>query len=304
MLRILTLFVLVSAGLQAAVWPPQIGSNQLQSEQNVAITADKALWTEYGLESATLGDYGPFQVTAYRFKDATGAFAAEQWIASADKTARLAGNYVVTCTGRCPSAKEREQVKLPGQRRDELPLVWAYMPQGRIASSERYALGPAGLSQFAPQVPPAMAAFQFSTEVGIAKYREGKAEEQLVLMSFPVPQMARQQAAQLLTLNGAAVKRTGPLVAVVLNSPDPAAAQKLLSQINYTAQVNWDEKPPVKVTAQSVASMILTIFWLAGLLILFCLLAGLGFAGVRVLRKRLGYENADEAMILLHLVDR
>ena len=60
----------------------------------------------------------------------------------------------------------------------------------------------------------------------------------------------------------------------------------------------------MKVTAQGVASMVLSIFKLAGLLILFCLFAGLGFAFLKVVRKRLGYESANESMIVLHLLDR
>jgi hypothetical protein len=296
----------VLAAAQAAVWPPQIGSSQLKSEQSVQVTSDRPLWEEYGLASATEGDYGSFQATAYRFKDATGAFAAEQWLSSNQPGAVLDGNYVIVCnSGKCPPANTLEQLDLTGRRHAESPILWAYLPpEGLVAHSGRYALGPVGLRRFAPGVPPEAAAFQYGTEVATGEYRTPKGDEQLVLFSFPIPQMARQQVAQMEKLPGAVVRRSGSLVALILNPPDPAAAQKFLSQINYQAQVSWDEQPPPKVTAQSVAQMVLTILKLAGLLIVFCALAGFGYAGLRLLRRRLGHQNADEVMIVLHLVDR
>jgi len=305
MLRSLILPVVFAVAAHAGVWPQQIGKSDLKSEQSVQVAADHELWDEYELVSATEGDYGAFQATAYRFKNATDAFAAGQWLAASNPVSAVAGNYVITCRGRCPASPELEQVPFPSRRRGEIPLVWAYLPsRGLIAHSGRYAVGPVGLRQFAPQIPPSAAAFRFGTEVTTGQYRTPKGVEQLILLSFPISQMARQQVAELRKLPGAAIKQSGPLVAVVPNPQDPAAVERLLGQINYQAQVNRDEVPPPKVTAQGVANMVLTILKLAGLLILFCLFAGLGFAGLRVLRKRLGYENADEAMIVLHLVDR
>ncbi len=290
----------------AGVWPDQIGKNRLKSEKPVEITDDRPMWDEYGFISATVADYGVFRATAYRFKDPTSSFAAKQWLAASNPGVILAGTYVIACQGRCPASKDWEQVKLPGRRHDENPLVWAYLPvKGLIPGSGRYALGPVGLQQFAPQIPPSVAAFQFETEVAVGKYRTSRGVEELVLLSFATTSMARQQAAQMQKIGGALVKRTGPLVAVVPSPADPSAANDLLARINYQAAVNLDEiPPPAPVTAQSIARMTLTILALAGLLILFCVAAGLGLAGVRLLRKRLGRESAQEPMILLHLVDR
>lgn len=308
MLRRLIVGVLfaVAAHGQTGVWPQQLGTSQLKGEQAVQVTADRELWDEYGFVSATVGDYGTFKATAYKFKAPTEGFAAAKWLAATNPNTTAAGNYVVTCEGRCPAGRTFEQVPFPGRRQEQEPLVWAYMPsQGRIAGSGRYAVGSFGLRQFAPQIPEAAAAFQYSTEVATAKYRASKGEEQLILLAFPAPQIARQQEAELVAkVSGAVVRRSGPLVGVVPNPHDAAAADRLLALVNYQAQVNWDEKPKPKVTAQGVANMILSIFKLAGLLIAFCLVAGLGFAGIKLVRKRLGYQSADDAMIVLHLVDR
>ena len=305
MLRGLSAIFFFSAAVSGAVFPPQIGAGSLKSESPAAVAGDTALWSEYGLESATTGDYGAFRATAYRFKDATGAFAAEQWLHAADATATLDGNYVVTCKGHCPRSKDLAHIQFPGERHAAEPIAYDYLPEkGVIPGSERYVVGPAGLEKFAPQIPPAMAAFRFGTEAGIAKYRTPKGPQELVLLSFPTPSMARQQASQLQTLSGAVVQRQGPLLAVVPNAPDSAAATALLSQIHYDVTVSWDQKPPVVVTPQSVGKMIIAICQLAGFLILFCIAAGLGFAGIRQLQRRLGTQTADEAMIVLHLLDR
>ncbi len=289
----------------AAVWPAQLGKYRLKTEKAVDVTADKPLWDEYGLTSVTEGDYGPFRATAYRFKDATGAFAAQRWVQASQPGATLAGSYLVVCQGRCPAAKQVSDALLAGKQQSLAPLIWQYLPtKGLVAHSDRYALGPVGLQEFVPDVPAAMAAFQYGTEVVAGKYHTGKGDETLVLLSFPLPQIARQRQVELKKLGGAMVKRSGPLVAVVLRAPDSAAAGDLIQQINYQSQVSWDEKPAPKITAQSLANMILTMLALAGVLILFCIAAGLGFAGLRLLRAKLGPQSAAEPMILLHLMDR
>jgi hypothetical protein len=299
------ILTLASSLANAAVWPEQIGKASLKSEKPVEVTADRPLWNEYGLVSATEADYGVFHATGYRFKDPTGSFAAKQWIAISNPGAVLAGTYVIVCQGHCPASKDWDAVKLPGRRHDEHPVIWAYLPaKGLVSGSARYALGPTGLHLFAPGIPTSAAAFQFETEVVAGKYRTRRGDQELVLLSFAAPSMARQQAAELQRLNGAVVKLTGSIVALVLNPADRDAADDLLAQINYRSSVDLNESPPPKISVQSVVSMVLTGMELAGLLILFCLAAGLGLAGVRLLRRKLGHQSAEEPMTLLHLVDR
>lgn len=303
--RSIAVAALLAGFANAAVWPAKLGRYQLKAEKSVGVTSDKALWDEYGLVSVTEGDYGPFRATAYRFRDATGAFAAQKWAQTFLPGATVAGSTVIACQGRCPQDKDLSQVLLAGKRQPAQPLVWAYLPlDGLVVRSARYALGPVGLAQFAPEIPVAMAAFQFNTEAVVGKYHSAKGDETLVLLAFPLSQIARKQEADLRKLPAAIVKRSGPLVAVVLHSPEPSAAADLIRQINYQAQISWDEKQAPPITAQSLASMILTMLALAGVLILFCIFAGVAFAGLRLLRAKLGPESAAEPMILLHLMDR
>ena len=101
-------------------------------------------------------------------------------------------------------------------------------------------------------------------------------------------------------LPGAVVKRTGPLVAATLSPPDADAAERVLARINYQASVNVDEKPPVN-QVKGFASMILSMFILAGIIVVLCVVGGVGFAGVRILSRKMWQKEDTAAMIVLDL---
>jgi hypothetical protein len=253
---------------------------------------------EYGFEEAEKADYGSFQVTAERFKDSTGAYAALQ---EAGPKAIQASNYVVTCTGACPKDLSALIGHLPKLVRAPLPTLPGYLPDKKlIAHSERYILGPWGLAKWAPWISASALAFQYGPEGVIGRYSLPGGEQTLAIFTYPTPQMARQQVAELQKTPNLVVSRSGPLVALV---PSTRGAP-LLTAVQYQASLSWDEKPPVEVKPQSVAQMMLAIFTLAGIVLVFCVLAGLGFAGFRILRKRFGNGDALDGMIVLHLSDK
>src|SRR5579863_9854871 len=76
-----------------AIWPDHLGPYQRKS--TAAFPQPQS--EEYGFEAAERADYGPFQVTAWRFKDTTGSYAA-----SLLNTGLRVGNYLVRCEGDCP----------------------------------------------------------------------------------------------------------------------------------------------------------------------------------------------------------
>jgi hypothetical protein len=118
-------------------------------------------------------------------------------------------------------------------------------------------------------------------------------------------QMARQQAAVLEKLPDAAVKRTGPLVALVLVPGGQAAAAQLLGQIDYKATISSDDQQiPLVIRPQTAAQMVLGILALAGIVLGFCLLSGIAFGAFRVVSRRFGYSDAGTAMTTLHLSDK
>ena len=298
---------LLVSSASAAIWPPQLGPHQLVSAMPLEVTANRPVWEEFGLQAAEQANYGKFRAVAYRFKDATGAFAAGQWLSSADASVTMAGNYVLSCTGTCAPHRQLADWFLAGSppqlSRSSYPSLDAYLPKRNIVTgTKRYVLGPQSLALFEPRIPASAAAFDFSTEGQLAHYRTPQGEQTLAIFSFPTPGMARQQAAEFEKLTDVAVKRTGPLIAVVLGAP--AAATALLNQVNYGAVVSTNDvppPPPLQMKPETAGQMLLAIISLAGVVLGFCILSGVAFGGMLMVARRFGYSGAEGSLITLHL---
>jgi hypothetical protein len=261
------------------------------------------VWKEFGLKEAEQADFGSRQVTAYLMRDVTGAVAAQEWLIGTDPTATQIGRFVLTCSGKCSAPLVEFERFLPVTGGGSAPNLPAYLPQrDQIKGTERYILGPASLAEFATAIPEGVVGLQFSPEADLIHYRTRAGETTLAVFSYPTPQIARQQADAFRKLTGAFVKRTGPLVAITTGISDQNAAWDLLNQVNYEAQVTMNEAAKSN-QAKSLANMVLSIFALAGILIVFCLLSGLLFAGGRLMLQRFGLLNAGDAVIALHLSD-
>ena len=76
-------------------------------------------------------------------------------------------------------------------------------------------------------------------------------------------------------------KRIGAILAIVRGSKDPAVAKAILDGVNYETQVTWDEPRP----DISIRDVILTIFTFIGVALLFTVVVGLSFGGVRIFVK-------------------
>jgi hypothetical protein len=103
-------------------------------------------------------------------------------------------------------------------------------------------------------------------------------------------------------------RRSGPIVAVVSGSLSDATAHKLLNQVNYQADVTWNNPKGYISEGSRVARLLLGIFALTGILggaaILLGLFLGGGRAIVRVLRgKPASSFEEDTEMIRLNLED-
>lgn len=285
----------------AAIWPDRLGDDSRQPLETAAPSAD-AQMTEYGMEAAERANYGAFQVTAWRFKDTTGAYAASLKLGGV-----RVGNYLVRCNGKCPKdLPQLADAALPNVSHATIPTLNTYFPpKGMLPHSSRYILGPVGLKASASDIPASAVDFDFGTEGELARYRTAAGPMTLVIFSFPTPSMARQQLPEFQKIQGAAVKRTGPLVAVVLGSATSAAASaKLLNSLDYQGVVAENERPPAKpleLKPESAGKMVLAILSLAGLLLIFCLLSGLAVGGTLRLARRFGYSAAEGSLITLHI---
>ena len=76
-------------------------------------------------------------------------------------------------------------------------------------------------------------------------------------------------------------KRVGPLVGWVRGSRDPGVAKTILDDVNYESQVTWDQPRP----DLSLRQVILTIFTFIGVALVFTLMVGLSFGGLRIFVK-------------------
>jgi len=297
--RGLILAVVFVASVYGGVWPQKLGPYEVRSPSVSAPAANQAQAEEYGFESGERADYGSFQVTALRFKDPTGAYAA-----SLEQPGIRVGNYLVECSGKCPKdLPQLADASLPHVSHASIPTLSDYLPaKGLLPHSARYIVGPVGLAAAAPEIPASAVNFDLSTEGEIAKYRTPSGPVTLGVFSFPTPSFARQQLPEFQKITGSETKRSGPLVVIAIG-PAPAAAQ-LLKSVEYQGVVEENEKPPEKpleLKPESAGKMILAILSLAGLLLAFCLLSGLAVGATLRLARKFGYSAADGSLITLHL---
>lgn len=191
----------------------------------------------------------------------------------------------------------KETSKLIRQR-SELPSLMKLLPfHNQVAGSSRYVLGQQGLQSLEIPVQASRLGFEMGAEVSAAKYQFPSGIVQLLLISYPTPQMARKfypgiQDTRSFLQNATAqdkvfTKRTGPLVAAILGTTDEEEANKLLKVIQYSANLTWDETPPRD--AQEVSNYLREVvrsFLLTGALLLVTIGAGVLFGFLRVAIKK------------------
>ncbi len=204
-----------------------------------------------------------FTASAWQLRDSTGALALfDDRLPDNATPAKLSalsaktpdgaifayGNYVFQVAGAVPEQKDLELLfsQLPQLDNAPLPALASNLPQdGLIPDSERYILGPASLARFEPRIAPSLAAFHLGTEGQLGRYRTPKGDLTLVIFSYPTPNIARERQEAFQKLPGAVAKRSGPLVAVIVQPPDPDAAERVLAGVQYAGHLTLNEKVPV-----------------------------------------------------------
>jgi len=313
--------LLCFAGLvHAAIWPDAIGAFHRVSTAPVTLD-DRGLWDEYGLKESETARYEnageSFTATGYRLQDTTGAMAAFQWQRAAKSTpstlAPLAaetasgallvrGNYVLGFEGRKPEPAELTALFDTLRNVDEtsLPPLPRYLPAADLVpNTQRYITGPAGLQKFDPAIPPSVAGFHFGAEAQLGVFHSPKGDMTLAIFNYPTHQIAMQKEGEFTKLAGAVVKRSGPLLAVVLAPPDADTAERILAQVRFEANVTRDEYVPTK--RDNIGNLVINAFELIGILLAFAVCSGLALGGFRAFRRRRrGGEEAD-ALLTLHI---
>jgi hypothetical protein len=303
----------------AAIWPEQLWDLK-RSAIKVMTVPDLPVWQEYGLEAAEQAQYPGLKVTGYRLKDPTSALAVYQWLKPAggrptalektgvewaDRVFLLKGNYVLDFEGQRPTQQQVDilHVQLPRLDQSALPTLPSYLPRGAvIPGSERYILGPVALEKFYPGMPPSIAAFSLGAEAQVASYATPEGKLQLGIFAYPTPHIARDRALEYQKLPGAVVKRTGPLVAILLQPANPDEAEKLLAKVNYQVSITLNEKPTG--IAGNPGDLLISIFMLTGILLGFTILGGVAYAVVLRSWRRWTGRPEVEPMVTLRISGR
>jgi hypothetical protein len=307
----------------AGIWPDTFGAFHRTATQPIEVS-DRPLWEEYGLQQAEQAQYelGAQKLTAnaYRLQDSTGAMAAFEWqrpanakpsplgklaVETPDSVILAHGNYLLVFKGYKPAVGDINVLyqTVPNLDLSQLPALSGYLPANQlVVNSERYVTGPVGLQMFTPGISPSTAAFHMGAEAQLGRFRAPGSEMKLAIFSYPTPQIARERLVDFQRISGAMAKRTGPLVAVILSPTSPDEAEKLLAQVRYEPTITWNERVPT--ARDNIGNLVVNAFRLIGILLLFCLVAGLSFGGLRAILRRAGPTGESEAMISLHLSDR
>ena len=158
------------------------------------------------------------------------------------------GNYVFQFTGAVPEQKDLELLysQLPQLDQAPLPALIAYLPQdGLIPNSERYILGPVSLARYEPRIAPSLAAFHLGAEAQLGRYRTPKGDLTLAIFNYPTPNMARERQAELLKVPGLLRKRSGPLVGVMVQPPDPTRPSACWPRSSIAGNLTLNQKVPL-----------------------------------------------------------
>jgi len=316
--------LLLPALAAGAIWPDPLGTFHRVSAQAANPSADRAIWDEYGFREGETAQYEgageKFTATAYLFQDPTGALGAFEWLRPADaKPSAIAklsaetptstllahGNYVLRFDGLRPTTALLTTL-IGGLKRVDnspLPVLMDYLPtENLVPNSERYVEGPAALQKLYPGIPPSAAGFHLSAEAQLGSFQGPGGELKMAIFNYPTPQIAMLQTVEFQKIAGAMVKRSGPLVAVILAPPSADAAEKVLSQVRYHMDITLNER--VSTRRDNIGDLVINAFILIGILLCFSLVGGLAFGGVRAFLRRGGRGDEADAMIVLHLQDR
>jgi len=283
-----------------------------------ADAAYPAVLKEYGFvgsETATYTreDGRKLTVKAAKFNDATGAYGAFTFYRQpAMKTERI-GTKAASANQRILFFRDNVLVDANFERLTEmsaaelrelagllpsakgsaanLPTLPEYLPKNdAVENSAKYILGPQALLAAKVAITPEQIDFSHDPEILIQDYSSKSGPLTLILLQYPTPQIAGErlralQDAEQSAPNTLLVRRTGPLVDIVTGTTGGEEAQRLLTSVNYEAEVTWNEATSLS-KRDNIGNLILGIFALIGIILLISLICGVFFGGMRLMVKR------------------
>src|SRR5712691_5170883 len=284
---------------------------------------DAAILREYGILGAERRAYArgdeSLTITLFRMRDSSAAFGAYTYRQTSEMSTTnltqyssfsprralvVAGNLLLEVTGGglprlTPDLKALVAQLAPHADKAPFPTLVQYLPTlGRISQSERYVLGPLALNRLLPLGNGDWLGFADGAEAVLARYRVNGQEATLLLASYPTPQAAAHKLEELGRWfdlnpehNGSPIppsplfaRRKGSLLALVAHTKSRSLANSLLEQVHYETQVTWNE-PRHSLTDPNIGQILVGTIVGTGVILLFALVAGIGFGGVRILVK-------------------
>jgi hypothetical protein len=320
-----------------------LGAPTLSTEAAAADRVNRALLKEYGFkdfEAATYvrDDGRRLTLRAARFEDASGALGAFTFYRTPEMLDEQIGDRASSLNQRVlfyrgdilvdavfqrlsamSAAELREladELPRPSGAAANLPSLLGYMPmQAYVKNTLKYVLGPIGLESLEAPLPTGYVDFSKGAEVVVGQYSLSGKTASLVLIGYPTPQIAAAELAQIEAAEKShgsaedqiAVRRTGPLVILAAGPVSAADRRSLASEVNYEADVTWNEKTSLG-GRDNVGTLIVTVILLAAVICGLSIVTGLAFGGFRLAVQRLFpgkvFDRPEQVEIIsLHLSD-
>jgi hypothetical protein len=199
-----------------------------------------------------------------------------------------------------------KDLPIPPGSANVAPPLPGYLPRQELATGlTHYSLGPQAYTREGGVLPAALVDFASSSaEAVTANYSTREGDGQLTLLMYPTPQLAAARLRDIDAFLKAGntqstwpqalvesrpgsilTRRSGPIVAIVSGSLPDGTAHKILNQVNYQADVVWNNPNGYIGDGSKVARLLVGIITLAGILCGAALLLGLFLGGGRALYR-------------------
>jgi len=272
---------------------------------------------EFGFQSAETATYirdgATLPVDIWHFKDAIGAYGGFTTMRSrsmqptdvcdggasiGDTVLFECSNLVVKATFPQTSAMTASELrdlaaqlpKLSGQE-NEPPNIAQFIPS-ELQSKAEYVLGPETWKNAGGVVPPEVLGFAEYHPEALVAQTSADEDATLSVLKYPTPQIALLEIKKINQWHGAqqqgtfVIRRSGPLVAVVIGDISMDRAKMLAERVHYGAEVSWDEQTSV-TPKNNIANLVYNIALLALILGVAAVFVGIMFGGFRLALKRL-----------------
>jgi uncharacterized protein DUF6599 len=317
--------------------PAQTSSNSESADPTNAGLLKEYCFTDFAGGTYSRADGRKLKIKAARFEDASGAYGAftfykmpqmlnekigDQGASLNERILFYRGNILIDAVFQQLSAMSAaelrelaESLPRPAGSIANLPGLPAYLPkESYIKNTAKYIVGPLGLEANRAPLPVKYVDFSKGAEVVLGSYNLSGPRATLMLISYPTPQIAATQLKQIESAQQAhqldsivTAKRTGPILVLASGPVSLGDAKSLLSDVNYDADVTWNERTNF-TRRDNAANLIVGVILLAAIVCGIAIVAGIAFGGFRLAIKRLlpgkVFDRPEDIeFISLHLSD-